>query len=360
MKRVIKLNWYVWLYPILFFLIALYGFKDSGGTDFERQISILNSFEYENLSFSFSDLLKNEEKTLYQSIYVVLNQLLGISPRLYIALISFAYFSLIIFLSRYYYTTNNLGNLNRNFYSNLCVFTCLCFCPILFAISRNLCAVVFLYAGLLFVLKKRYIIGLVLGFSAYFVHEGILIMYSILVLGWALYYFWIRKSKNYYLRNLIIIIVSVILLLLGSSFFSSITTVFFDNGMLSEHYMDTYGTQMAGDGIYKTVIVLSMLGPLICLFANCLIDRQNSLIYSISVAGLFVICLLYNQKIFLVQRIMIFMPVFIGLTSYQICSYYIRQKGVIDQFYWFIMLLVPINLLFQFVIQFKLYFGNFF
>lgn len=360
MKRVVKLNWYVWLYPILFFLIALYGFKDSGGTDFERQISILNSFEYGNLSFSFSNLLNNEEKTLYQSIYVVLNQLLGISPRLYIALITFVYFSLILLLLRYFCSTADFGNSSAKFLSNLCVFTCLCFCPVLFAISRNLCAVVFLYAGLLFVLKKRYIIGLVLGFSAYFVHEGILIMYSILVLGWALYYFWIRKSRNYFTRNLIIIIISAVLLLLGSSFFSSITSFWFESGLLSEHYMDSYGTQTGGDGIYKTVIVLSMLGPLICLFANCLVDRQNSLIYSISVAGLFVICLLYNQKIFLVQRIMIFMPVFIGLTSYQICSYYIRQKGVIDLFYWFIMLLVPINLLFQFVIQFKLYFGNFF
>lgn len=361
MKKRVKFYWYVWLYPILFFLIVLLGFKESGGTDFPAQIYSLQIYEKESLLYMVVNLLwENDEKVFYHIIYNVLHKFFYIGPRLYIALITFAYFGLLTFILLRVIRNDNLNNLTNKSLSVLCVFTFLCFCPVLFAVTRNLCAILFLYAGLLFIFKKDYFIALFPLIVAFFVHEGIIIMYSILIIGWALYYFWIRKSKNNIFRNLIVIAISVFLLVTGSSYFSPITSFFFNQGMLSEHYMDTYGTQKSGDGIYKTVIMLTMLGPLLCLFVNCLIDKRNNLIYGITVAGLFVICLLYGQKVFMVQRIMIFMPVFIGLTSYQICSDYKRKEGRINQLYMIIMWLVPLNVLFQFVIQFKLYFGNFF
>lgn len=360
MKRVVKLNWYVWLYPILFFLIALYGFKDSGGTDFDRQLYALQSYESADYYYMVENLLmENGRAVLYHIIYKFLHNLIGISPRFYIALITLAYFCLILSIMQNYIKKDSISKTTVSI-SNLCLFTLLSFCPILFCISRNFCAVTFIYAGLFLMVKKKYILSLIPIILALFVHEGVKIMYAIMLIGGALYYFWLRKNRNYMVRNVIIIVTSIILVVFGSSMYSSFTTVFFDNGLLSEHYMDTYGTQTGGDGIYKTVIVLSMLGPLIFLFINCLMDKRNNLVYSFTVAGLFVTCLLYNQKIFLVQRIMIFMPVFIGLTSYQICSDHIRKNDGTIQLYKISMWLVPLNVLFQFVIQFKLFFGNFF
>lgn len=362
MKRTVRFNWYIWLYPILFFLIASVGFNDSGGTDYDRQVYYLQLYENEDLSFMFEKLLNNEEKVFFHIIYIVLHRAIGITPRPYIALNTFVYFSLIVFLISKYVRNDNQKNMtyltNKNL-SNLCVFTFLSLCPVLFAICRNFCAITFVYIGLLLILNRKFIFALIPFVIAYLTHEGILLIFFILIIGWGCYYLWIRKSKMRNIRNLIIILVSVFLLIFGSSYFSSITSLFFNTGLLSEHYMDTYGAQASGDGAYKMVVVLSMLGPLICLFVNCLMDRRNNLIYGISVAGLFVICLLFNQKIFLVQRIMIFMPIFIGLTSYQICSDFIQKKGAIPISYYILMLLVPVNVLFQFIIQFHLFFGDF-
>lgn len=360
MNNKIKLDWSVWAYVILFFLIVLYGFHDSGGTDFDRQLDMLQSRENVDYSFMVEELMmENDQAVLYHIIYKFLHNLIGISPRFYIALIALAYFCLILSIMQNYFKKDSISKTTVSI-SNLCLFTLLSFCPILFSISRNFCAVTFIYAGLFLMFKKKYILSLIPIILAFFVHKGVMIMYSIILIGGTLYYFWLRKNRNYIARNIIVIVTSIILFIFGSSMFSPITSVFFDYGMLSEHYMDAYGTQMAGDGIYKTVIVLSMLGPLFLLFINCLMDKRNNLVYSITVAGLFVICLLYNQKIFLVQRIMIFMPIFIGLTSYQICSDYNRKDVGAIQFYKQTMWLVPLNVLFQFVIQFKLFFGNFF
>lgn len=361
MKKNIDFDWYVWAYLILFVLIVLYGFHDSGGTDFDRQIDSLQSWENLDYYYIVEDaMMEKEQAVLFHIIYKFLHNLIGISPRFYIALITLVYFCLILSIMRNFSRKDSRGKISAVSLSNLCLFTLLSFCPILFCISRNFCAVTFLYAGLFLMIKKKYILSLIPIILAIFVHEGVKILYAIMLIGGALYYFWLRKNRNYMVRNVIIIVTSIILFVFGSSMFSSFTTVFFENGLLSEHYMDTYGTLRGGDGIYKTVIVLTMLGPLFFLFINCLVDKRNNLVYSITVAGLFVTCLLYNQKIFLVQRIMMFMPVFIGLTSYQICSDHIRKNDGIIQLYKISMWLVPLNILFQFVIQFKLYFGNFF
>ena len=355
------LKWYIWSYIVLFFFIVLYGFQDSGGTDFERQLFALRSYEKENITYMIKVLLwENDQKVLYHIIYNFLHNLIGIGPRLYIALITLAYYCLLIAIL-YYYSKKDYTKKSESInVSELCFFTVLSSCPILFTISRNFFAVTFLYIGFLLLVKKKYLLALIPIILALFVHEGIKIMYAIMAIGFALYYFWLKKSKSNFIRNVIIITVSVALFVVGSSSFSAITSFGFEQGLLSENYMDRYGTSKAGDGIYKFVIVLSMLGSLICLFVNCLLDKRNNLIYGVTVAGLFVICLLYNQKIFLIQRIMMFMPIFIGLTSYQICSDYKRKEGEIKQLYILIMWLVPLNVLFQFAIQFNLYFGNFF
>lgn len=357
-NRDINLYWYIWAYPILLFLIVLYSFKDSGGTDFNRQLASLLFYENDNLSFLLEDLIQNEERILFHIIYNVLHSFLGIKPRLYIASITFVYFCFMIFIMQVYCKRENHKVLSKKELSNICLFTLLCFCPIFFTISRNFLAITFLYLGILLFFQNKFVIATIPIILAIFVHEGISLMYAIMITGGLIYFIWLRKNKNYFIRNIVIISVSIFLLITGSSYFTSITTVWFENGLLSEHYMDSYGIQESGDGIYKLVIVLSMLGPLICLFVNCLIDKRNNIIYSIMVAGLFSICLLFNQKIFLVQRIMIFMPIFIGLTSYQICSDYIQRVGKISYLYLLFMILVPINVLFQFLIQFNMYFGN--
>ena len=57
---------------------------------------------------------------------------------------------------------------------------------------------------------------------------------------------------------------------------------------------------------------------------------------------------------------MMFMPIFIGFTSYHICHDYISREGRINQLYLYVMWLIPANVIFQYVIQFDLYFGNFY
>lgn len=359
MKRNGKFLWYIWVYPILMFLIVVFGFVEQTGTDLGGQIHILRFYE----DYSIMDMIRlnflDKEKIFFYLIYNFLHNTLGVQPRLYIGLWVFAYFFFVVLILRTYLNNKDSG-LRMNTISNLCVFTMLSLCPILFSISRNFCSVIFVYVGILLFLKRKYIIAIIPLVLSYFTHEGILVVFAIILMGFFIYRFWLRKNKNYNTRNTIIVILCIVFLLFGSTFFAPITNLLFSEGMLSEHYMDTYGTLAAGDGVYKLVIILSMLGALICLFANSLIDKRNDLVYGITVSGLFMVCLLYNQKIFYVQRIMMFMPLFIGLTSFQICADQIKQQGRINPLYLITMLLVPANLLFQFVIQFNLYFGNFF
>ncbi len=49
-----KSNWYIWAYPLLLFLIALFSFKDSGGTDFDRQFSLETCVSYTNRFVKYS------------------------------------------------------------------------------------------------------------------------------------------------------------------------------------------------------------------------------------------------------------------------------------------------------------------
>ena len=359
MKYKYRVDRYIWLYPILMFLTTVFGFVAMKGTDLGGQLYALRFYE----DYSIMDMIRlnflEEEKILFYLIYNFLHVALGVQPRLYIGVWVITYFLFVVLILRTYLNNKDLG-LRMNTASNLCVFTMLSLCPILFTISRYFSSVVFVYVSILLYLKRKYLAAIIPLVLSYFTHEGILVIFAIISLGFFLYRFWLRKNKNYNIRNTIIVILCIVFLLLGSTYFATITGFLYSEGVLSEHYMDTYGTMAAGDGVYKLVIVLSMLGPLICLFANSLIDKRNDFVYGITVSGLLMVCLLYNQKIFYVQRIMMFMPLFIGLTSFQICADQIKQQGKINPLYLIIMLLVPANLLFQFVIQFNLYFGNLF
>lgn len=341
------------------FLIVVFGFVVNEGTDFGGQIYALRYYEDYSIMDMIHLIFFEEEKVLFYLIYNILHNTLGVQPRLYIGLLVFTYYLFAVLILRTYYSNKDL-RLPVNTASYLCVFTMLSLCPILFAISRNFCSVIFVYVSVFLFIKRKYIAATIPLALSYFTHEGILVIFAIILLGFFLYRYWFRKNRNYNTRNTIIVILCIVFLLFGSTFFAPITNLLFSEGILSEHYMDTYGTLAAGDGAYKLVIVLSMLGVLICLFANSLIDKRNDLVYGITVSGLLMVCLLYNQRIFYVQRIMMFMPLFIGLTSFQICADQIKQQGRINPLYLITMLLVPANLLFQFVIQFNLYFGNFF
>ena len=204
MKYKYRVDRYIWLYPAIFFLIVVFGMRETRGTDLGAQLYTLESFGNENLSSLIESLFSEEsEFVLYHVIFNILHNLLGISPRLYIGFITLAYFVLLIFMMKELFKTEMYRNLSRSMLNGICLFTILSLFPVLVTISRNFCAVVFVYASILFFMKKRYIIAFIPLLLALWVHEGIKLMYVILIMGLLLYYFWFRNVRNILIRNTI-------------------------------------------------------------------------------------------------------------------------------------------------------------
>lgn len=345
-----------WLFPILYFLMVWLTMTDNtDGTDFANQIYSLEITQNVNLNF----LLGSDFPFLYQLVYKYLYSLVGISPRFYIALLSFIYYCIIFYAMKKLANASEISKLNNKKLSLLVLFTCMCYSPSLICIARYHFAVILVVIGILiFQLNKKYIwriFGILLAIIAYYAHEGIIIIYAILILAFILHRFCFSNILFKKLRTLIICSISLILFFIGPFLFSFITYSMSAEGLLSERYQESYAEASAGDGIYLLVLILCLFGSMLSLFITCLYDRKNNWITAICISGLFMTCLLFNQKFFLVQRVFMFMPLFIGLSCMQVLNN--LKYGSKYNIFILALLSVPAIYLCQLIVQHELFFA---
>ena len=351
----LKVNKICWLFPILyFFMVWLTMSEVSEGTDFKAQVYALENIKNDPLFF-----FSSEEPFLYYATYNILYSICGISARLYIAILSFIYFSLLII------TVEKLANIYIDIdlmdqdVTNIALFTCLCYSPIFICIARFHYAVTMVLIGLLILILKQNrlwnILGIIIMLAAFYAHEGIVIIYFIVGGAYLLHKFWLSKTENISFRNILIISISMIFLIIGPKVFSLITSIMGSKGLLNDRYAETYAQANSGDGAYLLVLILCLFGSMLLLLITSLYDRMNNLITAICISGLFMMCLCFNQKFFLVQRIFMFMPLFIGLSCMQVIGY---EKNI--NLFKFLMLSVPSIYLCQLIIQRSVFFGNVF
>ena len=347
-----------WLFPILyFFMVWMTMAAPNEGTDFANQIFMLESVQKMPLIFIFNE----NGPFLYFLVYKVLYSIIDISPRFYIALLAFIYFSIILLMVEKMANHYNVLRLNRKSLSYLAIFTCLCYSPLYICIARFHFAVLLVIVGvLLFILKKNKlwkILGILITFLAYYAHEGIMIIYAIILLSYFLQKFWLDSimGHNLILRNIVVCSISITLVVFGPLLFTSITSIMGNYNLINERYTESYVGASAGDGVYLLVLVLSLFGSILTLFITSLYDRRNNWITAFCISGLFIMCLFYNQKFFFVQRIFMFMPLFIGLSCMQVLED--LKPSSKRLFFNFLLFSVPLIYLCQLVIQRGIFFG---
>lgn len=352
-----KINALYWLFPIFYFLMVWLTMRASDvGTDFAGQIYRLGYAQNQDLEY-FTD---SEEPMLYDYVYYLLYSFTNISPRFYIAALSFIYFALIFYFCKKEANTNYYPYLNESDLSKIVLYACLCYSPLFICIARYHFATILVVAGLLLIhynsSKILKILGVAIMLLALYAHEGIMILYGIILLGWCLERFWLSDIINNQLRNVVISIIALSLLILGPIIFPNISSVLGSLGLLNEHYAEGYAKQIAGDGAYLLVLILCLFGSMLSLFVTSLYDTKNNWITAICISGLFIMCFLFNQKFFYVQRIFMFMPIFMGLSCVQVIGS--LPPGEKRNSYIFLLLSVPAIYLCQLVIQRGVFFGN--
>lgn len=352
-----KINTLYWLFPILYFLMVWLTMRaPEGGTDFLGQIYRLECAKNQSIDYFTYSL----QPMLYDYIYSVLYSFANISPRFYIATLSFVYFALIFNFCKKEANRNYYPYLSESDLGKIVLYACLCYSPLFICIARFHFAMILVVSGLLMIhynsSKVIKLIGIAIMSLAFLAHEGITILYGIVLLGWCLEYFWLSRITNNRLRNIIIAVAALILLLLGPMLFPLITNLLGGFGFLNEHYTEVYAQQNAGDGAYLLVLILSLFGSMLSLYVTTLYDKKNNWITAICISGLFVMCFLFNQKFFYVQRIFMFMPIFMGLSCVQVMG--TLPPGKKRKNYVFLLLSVPTIYLCQLVIQRGLFFGN--
>ena len=346
-----------WVFPVLYFFMVWLTMKAPDvGTDYAAQIYRLELTHGQPISY-FQDAT---DPMLFDFTYSVLYSSLGFSPRLFIATLSFLYFAIIIMVcikeankTEYHYmNSRNLGN--------IILYACLCYSPLFICIARFHFSIILVLSGLLlyhYSTKKSYkILSFLLMGLAYTAHEGITIIYGVIILGWFLEKFWLSNLKSIASRNNIVILVSILLLVAGPLIFPFITSLLSGYGFLNEKYAEGYAQQSAGDGAYLLVLVLSLFGSILSLCITSLFDRKNNWINAICISGLFMMCFLFNQKFFYVQRLFMFMPALMGLSCIQVIGTGARIFK--KKLYVLFLLSVPIIYLCQLVVQRDLFFGN--
>ena len=352
-----RINIGYWLFPISYFLMVWLTMSEpTVGTDFAGQIYGLEYYR-ENPDVDF---FESKRPMLYYYVYNALYSFTKISPRFYIAILSFIYFSIIFYICKKEANSSYYPYMNSPLLGKIALYACLCYSPLFICIARFHFATILTVIGLLVFhynnKKTIRFIGISITLLAFWAHEGIMILYGIVILSWFLDFFWLSKVKNIRTRNIQICIIALMLFLVGTILFPLITSYLNSFGLLNEHYADSYAQQSAGDGAYLLVLILSLFGSILSLFVTSLFDTKSNWITAICVSGLFMMCLLFNQKFFYVQRIFMFMPVFMGLSCIQIMGSI--SPGRNKDTYVFLLLSVPAIYLCQLVIQRGLFFGN--
>ena len=339
-----------WLFPILYFFMVWFTLNDvTKGTDFAAQLYMLELVQDQQSAY-FVDPV---EPMLCYYVYGVLYSVTGMSPRLYVAILSFLYFALIFYSCKTEANRIEYPYLSQKSLGRIVLYACLCFCPIFICIVRYHFATILVVTGvlLLYYSRKKLLkfAGIVMMLLAFRTHEGVVILYGIILLGWLLETFWLSKVRNNNVRNKTISFVALGLFFAGPLLFPLVSGWGASHGMLNERYADDYAQQQAGDGAYLLVLVLSLFGSMLSLYITSLFDKKNNWITAICISGLFMMCFLFNQKFFYVQRVFMFMPVFMGLSCVQVIGS--LPPGEKKNTYVFFLLSVPIIYLCQLIIQ---------
>ena len=318
MKKIIRKRY--WFFPIMYFFMVLLTMNEHlDGIDFKNQIYTLESIKDTNIQNLPNNL---NDAYLYLYTYKVLYNICGISPRLFIALLSFIYFAILIKAIECFVYKYEVDKLNKSRLGQIALFTCLCYSPLFICIARFHFAVILVLIGLLILLwgntTLKKILGITILISSYFAHQGISIIYALIILAYLLHRFWLSKSTNVINRNIIICLISLVLFITGPKVFGLVTALMGRYSLLSDRYVESYVETTSGDGLYLLVLVLSLLGTMVSLMLTTLCNRKNNWITALCVSGIFMTCLFYNQKFFFVQRIFMFMPLFIGLSVIQV------------------------------------------
>lgn len=358
MIRQIRISKICWLFPLLYSLMVCFTMSDSyEGSDFASQISMLQTY------CESPELLVDEENgKLYYIVYEKIHSIYPISPKVYIASSAFVYFSILLLFLNLFARNDSSLKLSKRSLSYIAIFTCMCYTPIFISVSRYHMSVILVLLGvLIFFYKKHIISGLLcvlMCWIAYMMHEGILLIYIILLLAFMLHYLWFSWMHDVAVRNLFIFFASLAFLYLGPYIYRQFTIILTNYNLLSERYVESYVNIDAGDGSYLLVIVLCMLGPIVSLFLASFYNYRKNWVESICVSALFITCCIAPQKFFLVQRIFMFLPFFIGLSTVQIIGSY--KSGLAKDFYILMLLLVPIIYACQLIIQKTVFWGELF
>lgn len=354
MKKYFNVYGLVWVIPFLMGLLTLGMDPTIEGTDLGGQVYNLGLSEMEN---PWSIIFDTDGRVfgLYYPLYIVFHRMIGLAPMQYIALISFTYYLLVLLILKWYINYNKCSYLRKSEQTYLVVFTVMSFSPIFICITRFLFAVNLVLLGFLLYVHRHRLIGVAIALSSIYAHEGMKMILAIIIVAFVLNKLWLARSKSIGLRNTIIISVSAALLVLGVVIFIFVGEVLVSNDMVSEKYTDLYITAGAGDGMYKVVILLAMAGTLAVLIANCLKYKKSDWLHCLCVASLFTICLLVNQKVFYVQRIMMFMPVFLGVSTIHVLGQDYSTSG--KSVYRLILLSVPAICLAQFFFWRQIFFS---
>lgn len=324
---------WVWCIPFLFGMMTLGMNYKKEGTDLVGQVYTLSFLSNEpplELLFNFT----SQHHGLYYAIYAYLYSLFGIEPISYIALIAFFYYFVFIFLLNKHIKNIEIDFLNKSDCTKLMLIAICSFSPIYICIARNLFAIVILLVALYAFKKKNWIIGCLLSVFAYISHEGLLLVFTLLILSGILNKLVLPKFNSIKTRNFVIIFVCIVLFFIGPHIFSMFGNYAMQNSITSEKYNDLYISSSAGDGFYKYVLILSMLGSLYALIVASLRNHSNNLVNSICITALFFVSALFEQKIFMVQRVMMFIPLFVGMSLLEVyqnkCMHFnIRNKDSI-------------------------------
>lgn len=331
----------IYIFPLLAFFVVLNVNPNAASVDLEAQLYSLSYVENTNISEYIESQSLIGKPFFYQSVYAILHQSIGLNAKTYIAILTFVYYlMLIIVINAWNNKLRENITINKTFIL-IILFTSMN--PLFFAVSRFFFAVILVIMALVFELKKRYFIGGILLLLAPLAHDGIKIVFLVLIL--AVFFSWRFKnnlSKVSRINRNVWITITCIAALIGSTpLIQFLGRSLIRLGLLQQSYSDSYLDSVSSEGYFKFIIVLMMLGPLLVLYVNTILYRRTDFLYYLSVSILICVCAVFNYKIFMVQRYMMFAPFILALTTQNIMNDY--NYGIYNMPVWYlsVLMLIP-------------------
>lgn len=352
----------IYIFPLLAFFVVLNVNPNAAYVDLEAQLYDLSYIEDTNISEYIESQSLIGRPFLYQSVYAILHQSIGLNAKTYIAILTFVYYLILIIVVNVW---NNKLRKNTNITINktfvfIILFTSMS--PLFFAVSRFFFAVILVIMALAFGLKKIYFIGGILLLSAPLAHDGIKIIFLVLFL--AVLFSWRFKSNLSQVsrmnRNVWITIICIAALMGSTSLIQLLGRFLIRLGLLQQSYSDSYLDSVGSEGYFKFVIVLMMLGPLLALYINTILYKRTDFLYFLSVSIFICVCAVFNYRIFMVQRYMMFVPFILALTTQNIMNDYNYRVCNMPVWYLSVLMLIPFCFFLQLYLSSRFFFPFFY